>query len=435
MNNQGSLKGIPVTLETGKSNRKLHWQRRAVQWFTVVLLVLVPVTGLLRVDPIAGAFVILDRQVWWSDFFLIFGVWILLASALVLVYSTLGTAFCGWSCPQNTLSEWANMLTKKLLGKRAEVNLDGKKMAVASRKNHHLNWFILGSLMVLVSAFFALIPLLYFYPPDIIWAFLTLQENQRLADSLHYIYAIFVLLVLLDIAFIRHFWCRFMCIYKVWQHGFKTEQTLHIHYDESRSDQCNKCNYCVSSCFLELDPRQTNVYDTCVNCGECVSACDQLQSKKNRPGLLRFKIGKTNPDKLANISTRLAGLSTRVRWTLPFTSLGLAMFVWGLISYESYHLSVYRADMNHGDMIKDYRVAVSNKRYEKAQLSVSIEGLERDAYSLTSSKVEFNGAGRIDLELRIVKELSRGIHSFFVQVQSPDGWKDTYRVQHFVGGS
>ncbi|MDH5323832.1 MAG: 4Fe-4S binding protein [Gammaproteobacteria bacterium] len=432
MNNQDSLKDIPITVVPGPVNR-LHWQRRAVQILTVTLLVLVPLTGLLRIDPIAGAFVILGRQIWWSDFFLIFGMWILLASALVLVYSTLGTAFCGWSCPQNSLSEWANAMTKKLLGKRAEISLEGRKMALASRKNRWLNWGVLSGMMLLVSAFFALIPLLYFYPPQIIWAFITVQDNAGLAASLHYIYIIFVLLVLLDVAFIRHFWCRFMCIYKVWQHGFKTQQTLHIHYDETRSTECKKCNFCTTACFLELDPKQTNVYDSCVNCGECITACARLQAKKSKPALLSFKIGQTNPDKMANVSTRLAGLSTRVRWTLPFTTLGLLMFVWGLYSYEPYHLSVYRADQNHGSAIRDYRVAVFNKRYENARLSVSIEGLDRDAYSITKPSVEFTAAGRIDLELRISAAMPQGLHSFFVRVQSTDGWQARYRVQHFVG--
>ena len=430
-----SLGSIPVTIEPPKVSFKLHWQRRVFQALFIAVLILIPVSGLLRIDPVAGAFVVLDRQIWWSDFFLVFGLWILLASSLVLLYSAVGTAFCGWACPQNTLSEWANQITYKLLGKRADIQLDGSKMQIASRKNNWLNWLVLGGLILGVSMVFALIPLLYFYTPEVIWSFITFQDDSRLAASLHYIYFIFVLVTFIDVAFIRHFWCRFMCIYKVWQHGFKTKQTLHVHYDESRAEACVKCNYCARACFIGIDPRNTNEFDTCINCGECITACNNLQAKKGRPGLLSFKIGEQGATRFAMLSMKLSNLSSRVRWTLPFAALGLGMFVWGLLSYDPYHLAVYRADMLHGAEIRDYRVAVSNKIYAKADLKVNIQGLNPDQYQLSGSNVQFAEAGRVDLQLHINAQLPKGIHTFLVQVESMDGWKDSYRVQHFVGQS
>ncbi len=435
MSSQNSLGSIPVSVEAPKASLKLHWQRRAFQLLFVAVLILVPTTGLLRIDPVAGAFVVLDRQIWWSDFFVIFGLWILIASSLVLVYSAVGTAFCGWACPQNTLSEWANQMTQRFLGKRAEIQLDGAKMQVAARKNTWLNWLVLSALILVVSMVFALIPLLYFYPPQVIWSFVTFQEDRRLAASLHYIYFIFVLITFIDVAFIRHFWCRFMCIYKVWQHGFKTKQTLHIDYDESRADACAKCNYCITACFIGIDPRKTNEYDTCINCGECITACNNLHAKKSQLGLLTFKIGDQRATKFAMMSMRLSSLSARVHWTLPFAGLGLTMFVWGVMSYDPYHLAVYRADTLHGAEIRDYRVAVSNKIYGNAQVSVNIEGLNPDQYRLSSHHVQFEQAGRIDLQLHINDQLPKGIHAFLVHVESADGWKESYRVQHFVGQS
>ena len=98
-----SLSKIPVAVVALKADTRLHWQRRMVQIATLLLAVLIPITGLFRIDPVAGAFTILDRQVWWADFFLVFGFWIMLAALMVTVYSFVGTAFCGWSCPQNTL--------------------------------------------------------------------------------------------------------------------------------------------------------------------------------------------------------------------------------------------------------------------------------------------------------------------------------------------
>ena len=121
-----------------------------------------------------------------------------------------------------------------------------------------------------------------------------------------------------------------------------------------------------------------------------------------------------------------------MRWTIPFAVLGLGMLVWGLIDYQYYHLAVYRADTEHGAEIRDYRVAVSNKLYREAELTVSIEGLAKENYSFSDNKARFDGAGRVDLNLHIKPNLEKGLHSFLVRVESADGWKDSYRVQHFV---
>jgi len=432
MSSNDSIKGIPIKIAPSAASMRLHWQRRAMQIATILIAILIPVTGLFRIDPIAGAFVVIDRQIWWADFFIVFGFWLVLASGLVLLYSTVGTAFCGWSCPQNSLSEWANHLTRKLLGKRAEVSLDGEAMKVGRSKNKWINWTVLGVSFFVVAMFFALIPMFYFYSPAVIWSFVTFQQDERLADSLHYIYFIFVLVIFLDIAFIRHFWCRFMCIYKVWQHGFKTQQTLHVAYDSMRADLCEKCNFCVTQCFLDLDPRKTDIYDTCINCGECITACNNLQARKGQRGLLSFKIGDQNASRLSLLKTRLSSLSSRVHWTIPVAVIGLAMFVWGLMSYESYHLSVYRADTLQGVQINDYRIALSNKRYQAASVSLEVVGLEPQQYQLEKAQASFDSIGRIDLKMHINQGLSPGLHAFIVKANSNDGWSDSFRVQHFV---
>ena len=429
MSSHDSLSKIPITVEPAKSVTSFHWRRRLMQFLFIAIAIIVPVSGLLRIDLVTGAFVVLDRQIWWADFFLIFGLWLLLASGMVMLYSTVGTAFCGWACPQNTLSEIANDWTYRLLGKRADMSVSGEKMKVASNKDRWYNWLLLGTIMLAMSMLLALIPLLYFYPPDVIWSFMTFRDDERLADSLHYIYFICMLVVLVDVSFIRHFWCRFMCVYRVWQHGFKTHQTLKLAYDDTRSDSCEKCNYCSTVCFIGLDPTNTDMYDSCINCGECIDACNTLQGKKGETGLLSFTIESTKKNsKLRN----LAGMSERMRWTLPFSALGLGLFVWGIISYEYYHLAVYRVDQQYGTVIRDYRVAISNKLYSNAQLSVSIEGVQEKDYNLSSKVVQFDTAGRIDLTLHMNPTIPPGLHTLLVHVTAMDGWHDAFRVQHFV---
>lgn len=436
MKSNKTLADIPVVVESAKPSNKLHWQRRAVQYSVLILLAVVPLSGLLRIDPIQGAFVIFDQQVWFSDFGMVFGVWVALASVLAMLYSLAGTVVCGWACPQNTLSEWANMMTFKLLGKRAEVSLDGAPMQLSTVKNKALNWVVLIVLSALVSALVALIPLLYFYEPLLIWKFISFQYDAGLAPSLHWIYMIFFLVVFVDVTMIRHFMCRFMCIYKVWQHTFKTKQTLHIAYDEGRSDECSKCNYCATSCFLGIEPRQTDVYDTCINCGECVEACENIQRRKNtgKPSLLRFAMGERQGHNANEFKTNVTDLFARAKWAFPIFILGAVMMIWGALDYERYHISAYRSDTMHGDSILDYRISVANKFYQPTYLYLTIEGLPEGSYTLEKSKVDFETAGRINVSLSISPDLPKGLHAFMVRAKSDDGWEEKFRVHHLSVG-
>lgn len=434
MNYQRTLAGIPIVTADAKSGRRLHSVRRAVQTGTLIIAILIPLSGLFRIDPVDGAFVVLDRQIWFADFYLVIGLWLAISSLLVMTYSLVGTAFCGWSCPQNTLAEWANTMTRNLLGKRAEVSLDGKPVKVSSGKDKWLNWVILGTVFLAVAALAALVPMFYFYPPEMIWMFVTFQSDPRLAGSLYWIYTIFVMILFLDIAFIRHFWCRFMCVYRVWQHTFKTRETLHVMHDKSHPDECSHCNFCETSCFIGIDPRQTEVYDACINCGECITACSSIRgARKTGNSLLRFAIGEAGSSSVVDFKhTNVGSIMLRAPWSILLTLLGLSLFAWGIWSYQPYHFSVYRAETLQGAQISDYRISLANKLYRPVLLTIKVEGLPQDVYTLSDAQVSFVSAGRQDVNLHINRDLSPGLYPVLVHVDSADGQRESFRVQHFV---
>jgi polyferredoxin len=429
------LSSIPIKVINTAPNGgtgKYKWKRRAIQIIILVLLVLIPVSGLFRFDPENGALVVLGWQIWLADFFLISGLWITILSALVALYSVAGTVVCGWACPQNTVSEWANHMTHKLLGKRAEVSLNGDAPTISAEKNTLLNWTLLGLAFLGAAMFFALLPLLYFYPPDIVWSFITFRDDPRLAGSLHWIYAVWVVMILLDIAVVRHFWCRFACIYKIWQHSFKTEQTLHVLYDASRANECEKCNYCVTTCFIDLDPRKTEIYDSCINCGDCIDACNNLQAKKGKVGLLKFELGQREKRKIRQFRDNSMSLLSRLRWTAPFALVGLILLAWGFWSYQPYHLSVGYLTTLQNQSAREYRVEVASKRYRPTELSVSVEGLPLDSYTLSSDKISLDTVGRVSVVISMSPKMQRGLHPFVVVARSKDGWVGRFNMQHFV---
>ncbi|ADE12868.1 4Fe-4S binding protein [Sideroxydans lithotrophicus] len=430
-----TLSSIPikiVDLGMKKGASSYRWRRRALQIVILILLVLIPVSGLFRIDPENGALVVLGWQIWFADFFLVTGLWIMIATSLVALYSIAGTVFCGWACPQNSLAEWANYMTHKLLGKRAEVSLTGEAPKVAAAKNKALNWTMLGLSFLVAAMFFALLPLLYFYPPDVVWSFLSFKDDTRLAGSLYWIYFVWVLIILLDIAVLRHFWCRFACVYKVWQHSFKTKETLHVLYDSSRADECEKCNYCVTTCFIELDPRKTEMYDSCINCGDCIDACNTLHAKKGGVGLLKFELGQRTNGKIRRLRDNSMLLLSRFRWIIPFAILGMAMFAWGVWSYQPYHISVGFSEAKHSQSERDYRIEISSKRYRPTELDVAVEGLPQDDFTLSGRKVNMESVGRTSIFLSVSPKLQRGLYPLAVVVHSSDGWTGRFKFQHFV---
>jgi polyferredoxin len=435
MSSSNSLQDIPIRPESVRPDRRLHWQRRSLQWLTIVLLLLVPISGLFRIDPVDGAFVVLDRQVWFSDFHIVVGLWMAVSSMLVITYSLVGTAFCGWSCPQNTMAEWANLMTHKLLGKRAAVSLEGRPMRISMGKNKGLNWLILGTLFLMVSMLAALVPLFYFYSPDVVWSFVSFREDDRMAPSLYWIYTIFVLIMFLNVAFIRHFWCRFMCIYRVWQHSFKTRETLRVVHDRSQVDECAQCNFCVTTCIVDIDPRHTDIYDSCINCGECINACNQVRSgRKTGTSLLRFEVGRDDNGRRIQAGKNVGSFLARAPWALLLACFGISMFVWGIIHYQPHHISVYRSETLQGDTLVDYRINIANKLYRPVHFSVTIEGLPQGSYQLSSSTLVMAGTGREDLELHLSETLAKGLYPFVVRIQSDTGWHDSFRVHHFSSG-
>jgi len=429
-----ALNKIPIIEQHVPGAKILHPMRRYVQIATLAILILIPASGLFRIDPEAGGFILLDRQIWFSDMLIVMGFWIFVASILIMMYSLVGSVFCGWMCPQNTVSEWANQLTERLLGRRANMmDVTGSMMKVAVRRQVLMNYVILGVALLGASMFYALIPMFYFYPPEAIWSFVSFQYDERLAGSLHWIYFVCVAVMLMDIVVIRHLMCKYMCIYRVWQHSFKTSETLHVSYDASRSDHCSSCHYCVDSCFLDIDPRKPEVFDSCVNCGECVVACDELHSKSKKlegPGLLRLTFGDEWKGKYRGA---LGSFLSRARAATLATVVGAAMLGVGLLSYEPAAFTVEPVKDVQNSQMLEYRINIAYKMFHPEMMHIRVTGLDDKAYSLEKSELGFDSAGRQDVMLHVNAALPPGLYRFKVSVEAESGWSRIFNLVHYSG--
>lgn len=306
-------------------------KRRVVQLATLLLIALIPAFGLLRIDLTTASFTILDSQIWWSNFSFVFGLALVIATAPLIIYMTLGAAWCGWACPQNLLSEWANNLTHKLLGKRASVDVDGEGLKVSAAKNKAVNWIILALIFLGAALILALIPFLFFYSLTDVWAFFTSSSSAKLSTFMRRLYFFAVFLIFIDIAVVRYFLCDYACLYRIGQKIFKTQGSLHVTYDNSRSSDCTKCNYCATTCITGIQPTQIKMYDNCIDCGECIDACNRLHSKSGTHGLLSFEFG--GKGNTATWREKLGMVLSRFNWLIGgFFLMGVAMMIWGIYS-------------------------------------------------------------------------------------------------------
>lgn len=428
-----ALSKISVVTDSDSRRSSLDRGRQVTQLGMILLLLLIPLLGVFRIDVSSG-FIVLGRQIWFADFSLVFGFWLALACTFIMLYSTVGTAFCGWLCPQNTFSSLADKFTFKLLGKRAVLDWENQDSTkVTNRKNKTLNWFLLGIKLFALSLLAALIPLLYFIEPSQLWGLISFQDQTESAFSLRWIYMVFTFIVFVNLAVVRHFLCRYMCIYRIWQFLFKTKDTLHIHYDGTRSAECEKCSYCVTKCMVQIDPRNTTTFDSCTNCGACISACDTMHAKENKSGLLSFKLGeRATRSSEHRLMRPLASAKQRLAWVMPVWLIGVALFVYGFFTYDAYNLAVYKSEIYQGNQITEYRINIANKLFEPSKISLKIEGFSASDYTLSGESVSFDTVGRSDLFLRFSSELLPGVYSFIVRAESDDGWKNFIRLNHIV---
>jgi len=412
------------------SSVKFHWPRRATQVVSLLLFVAIPASGLFRIDLVAGTFVVLGRQIWWSDIALMLGFGTILVAAAIMTYSTIGTVWCGWACPQNAVSEWANKLTHKMLGKLANVNVESNNSRVAATKNKAINWIILGLVFLAMSLVLGLIPFFYFFTPDEVWAFITFRTDSSLSQFMHRLYFVSVVAFFLDVSGIRYFWCNYACMYRFGQRFFKSNDGLHVAYNESRSSDCVKCNYCATSCGIDINPTNFKSTDTCINCGECIDACDRLHEKEDMSGLLRFKLAEKVVS--SKLNGKDGGLLGRVNlWVGVIFLIGCGLFAWSIANYSPYNIVAYRSEKSSGLSVSDYKILVSNKMYAPAQLSLSIKGIPEGSYQLESDNLDMVPASRTSVNLHISPDLPKGLHRVIIEVHAKDGWEGRFGIEHY----
>ena len=274
--------------------------RRLCQWGATLLLLLLPwlrIKGdsILRVDIPELTLYFFGQTLRIEELYLVLLFSLLLTLGFLLVTMVLGRVWCGWLCPQTTLTDIAEWFAQKLEGKSGD--------------NHSI------IIKILLHCFYLILALLV--SANLLWYFIEPQTFfiKLVSGQMHY--ATWTCLVLvamtiyLDLALIRRLMCSDFCPYGRFQTTLADETTLALHLPESELVRCIECNSCVRVCPMNIDIRRGYQIE-CINCGRCLDACRQVMAKRNQPGLISYSFGTVGQGykALFNVKTLLLSLAT-----------------------------------------------------------------------------------------------------------------------------
>ncbi len=264
---------------------KIHFiapQRRLFQWTSTLILLLLPWLeldgkSLLRID-IPGLNLYLFGQVLRiQELYLVMLTSLIFVLGFLLVTVVLGRVWCGWLCPQTTLSDLAEWAARRL------------GLTVKHNRLHGALWrkILLQGVFGLVALLVASNLLWYFIPPRLFFVRLVTLD-------LHYAtwitFILTGLLVYLDLAVVRRLICKEICPYGRIQTAIVDKATLSLHLPEIELERCIECDSCLRSCPMGIDIRHGYQVE-CINCGRCLDACRKIMMRRNEPGLIRYTFG------------------------------------------------------------------------------------------------------------------------------------------------
>jgi cytochrome c oxidase accessory protein FixG len=278
------------------------WRRRC-QWGVTLLLLLIPWfrsngNSLLRIDIPGLNLYFFGQTLRIEELYLVLLFSLALTLGFLLITMLLGRVWCGWLCPQTTLTdltEWA----------ATQLGLHNKKLQPGKRLGKGLILQFVNLLLAcLVSA-------------NLLWYFIEPQRffTELISGQLHYAawicLLVVALVVYLDLALIRRLMCSDFCPYGRFQTTLADQATLTLHLPSAELERCIKCGACVQVCPMNIDIRSGYQIE-CINCGRCLDACRQVMAKRRQPGLISYTFGteRAGPRALLNLRTLLLSLAT-----------------------------------------------------------------------------------------------------------------------------
>ncbi|HMO29041.1 cytochrome c oxidase accessory protein CcoG [Enterovirga sp.] len=371
------------------------------------------------VDLANRRFYFFPIEIWPQELYYVAGLLIMAGFGLFLLTSTIGRAWCGYTCPQTVWVDLFLVVERAIEGDRnARIKLDHgpwTRDKVVKRVSKHAIW-----LAIAVATGGAWI----FYFADAPTLLRQLVTGQ--AAAVAYI----TVMILTGTTYVfgglmREQVCTYMCPWPRIQAAMLDENSLTVTYNDWRGEprsrhakkaaaagqavgDCVDCNACVAVCPMGIDIRDGQQLE-CITCALCIDACDGVMDKLGRSrGLIAYATlaeydsnmalataGGTSPvdprrvhDADGKLSEKISTFHLRkllrpraLAYLGAWLAVGLGLLV-ALMTRERLQVNVL-ADRNpqyvvlsDGSIRNGFTVKLLNMIPELRTLEVSLQGLE-----------------------------------------------------------
>ncbi|MCR9071959.1 MAG: cytochrome c oxidase accessory protein CcoG [Alphaproteobacteria bacterium] len=379
-------------------------------------------------------------EIWPQEFYYVAGLLLMAALGLFLVTSSVGRAWCGYTCPQTVWVDLFLVVERFIEGDRNKrIRLDKAAMnasKLAKRVSKHAIWLLIavatGGAWIF---YFADAPTLL---SDVVSGTAPTVAYGTIAVLTFTTYSLGGLM--------REQVCTYMCPWPRIQAAMLDEHSLTVTYNAWRGEprsrhqkreqtagtaagDCVDCNACVAVCPMGIDIRDGQQLE-CITCALCIDACDDIMQRLDRPkGLISYSTlasydhnmrlaqladGTIDPGRVHTPEGRIAPevqhttlrSILRPRTIAYFTIwslIGLAMVVM-LATRERLELNVLHdrnpvsVTLSDGTVRNGYTVKILNMMPEKRTILLTIEDFPESAMLMPLEKDEPRQAIFLDVD-------------------------------------
>ena len=365
-------------------------------------------------------------EIWPQEFYYVAGLLIMAGIGLFLVTSTVGRAWCGYTCPQTVWTDLFLVVERWIEGDRnARIKLDSAPWSIDKlwkRASKNALW-----LLIAIATGGAWI--FYFADaPTLARQFIAFQAPAVAYATVALLTATTFVLA----GYLREQVCTYMCPWPRIQAAMLDEDSLVVTYNDWRGEprsrhqkkalaagemvgDCVDCNACVAVCPAGIDIRDGQQLE-CITCALCIDACDSVMEKVRSPkGLISYSTLKTyNAHKAGGMA--VIGWRSFLRprtfvYTAVWMAVGLAMF-YSLMHRERLDVSVLNdrnplfVRLSDGSIRNGFTIKILNMEQRPRSFVVSAEGLPGSTMTMTGGDVEPLREFNVDVEadkLRAIK--------------------------------
>ena len=238
-------------------------------------------------------------EIWPQEFYYVAGMLVMAGIGLFLVTSTVGRAWCGYTCPQTVWVDLFLVVERWVEGDRnARMRLDQAPWTLgkyAKRIAKHAIWLLIAVLTGGAWIF-------YFADAP------TLAVDFVTGEAAFVAYSTVAILTFTTYVFgglMREQVCTYMCPWPRVQAAMLDEHSLTVSYNDWRGEprsrhakkaaaegkpvgDCVDCSACVVVCPMGIDIREGQQME-CITCALCIDACDNVMEKLGKEkGLISY---------------------------------------------------------------------------------------------------------------------------------------------------